>query len=511
MTFDSFTEAQNSVTPRDESFESFALASSVTLTAMDEKIKALFPNESVYKNPAFYNVFNGRNLPSFMKDWMIKCFTEGEYFDRDGCLLFLDEKIPPKGTNLRQQLLRNSSPLQILSRLIIQTDLMNGKMEFSIPDLGIGYKEGIVSLNMAQARINSLHEGEVWGILTLNYIPPYRNNKGYVELTDFKPFVPYTVDVNYYYEARRSFSTLEWIDLLIRSMEYNPDYHDPARGKSFTLSQKLMFISRLLVYVEPNLNMIELAPKGTGKSYVFTNLSKYGWAVSGGIVTRAGLFYNIATKTPGTIHNYDFLALDEVETLQFAREEEILGAFKNYLENGRIVVGNYKGLSDCGLMLLGNITLDKRLRPKNRDYFLNLPSFFHSSALIDRIHGFIEGWELYRFNEDLKVKGMALNTEYFSEILHLLRTQTHFAEIIDQCLSIPLSADTRDTKAVKKMCCAYLKLLYPHAQNPQDIPPQEFIDYILQPALQKRAIIRQQLSEIDQEYSAQMPDIRYAL
>jgi ATP-dependent Lon protease len=209
-----------------------------------------------------------------------------------------------------------------------------------------------------------------------------------------------------------------------------------------------------------------------------------------------------------TIHNYDFLALDEVETLQFAKEEEILGAFKNYLENGRIVVGNYKGMSDCGLMLLGNIKLDRHLRPKNSDYFLNLPSFFHSSALIDRIHGFIEGWELFRFNEDLKVKGIALNTEYFSEILHLLRTSSHYSDIIDQCLDIPSSADTSDTKAVKKMCCAYLKLLYPHVQNPNDIPKSEFVSYILNPAMQKRAIIRKQLSEIDQEFLPDMPDIK---
>jgi len=151
--------------------------------------------------------------------------------------------------------------------------------------LGIGRKEGIVSQSMAEHKINRLHEGEVWGILVLNYIPPISAEKGYVKLSDFKPFEPYKVQLDYFLEARRSFTTLEWIDLLIRSMETNPDYHS---GKSsFTLNKKLTYLSRLLVYVEPNLNMIELAPKGTGKSYVFNNLSKYSWTVSGGIVTRA--------------------------------------------------------------------------------------------------------------------------------------------------------------------------------------------------------------------------------
>ncbi|MCK9583652.1 MAG: BREX system Lon protease-like protein BrxL [Candidatus Cloacimonetes bacterium] len=474
---------------------------------LDEKIQTHFPLESVYKDPEAYSVFTGRNLPSFVKDWMIKCFSEHGSFDKDACAAFIEEKIPRKGSNVRRRLLHSRQPLQIFSRLIITTDLLNGKMSFSIPDLGIGKKEGIVSQGMAEHKIQRLHEGEVWGILTLTYIPPgFSSSKGYVELTDFKPFEPYRVNLEYFLDARSNFSTLEWIDLLIRCMETNPDY---TGGKTkFSLNKKLTYLSRLLVYVEPNLNMIELAPKGTGKSYIFNNLSKYSWAVSGGIVTRAGIFYNLSTRSPGIIHHYDFLALDEIETLQFAREEDILGAFKNYLENGKIVVGNYQNISDCGLMLLGNIALNSRYQPKNREFFKDLPSFFQSSALIDRIHGFIPGWVLYRFTEDLKLTGYALNSEYFAEIMHNLRFENRYSEIVKEALIIPRSADTRDTKAVLKLCTAYLKLLYPHARTAKDIPAKEFQDYVLTPALRCRAIIRQQLAEMDSEYSPCMPDIR---
>ncbi len=478
------------------------------LRSFDCKIKEVFPVESLHKDPSRYNVFDGRNLPSFIKDWLIKYFSHDDEFDREGVIDFLEKRIPKKGTNLRHRLLHSREPIQILSRLIIETDLLNGKMGFSIPDLGIGQKEGVVSRALAQSKINQLHEGEIWGIILLTYIPPCGKDKGYVELSDFKPFQPYTLDIEAFNRARQEFTTIEWIDLIIRSMEFNPDYQDTESNRFFTLSKKLLLLSRLLVYVEPNLNLIELAPKGTGKSYVFSNLSKFGWTVGGGKVTRAGLFYNIATKTRGIIHNYDFLALDEIETLKFAQEEELLGAFKNYLENGRIVIDKFKGVSDCGLMLLGNIRLDKSLRPKNRDYFLNLPSFFHSSALIDRIHGFIEGWHLFRFNEDLKVKGYALNSEFFSEVLHLLRTSSYHSNIVDQILELPTSADTRDTKAVKKMCTAYLKLLYPHAKEIGDIPRNEFISFVFEPSMAKRAIVRQQLSEIDSEYSSVMPDIQ---
>lgn len=479
-------------------------------TELDKKIISVFPDESVHKNPANYSVFQGRNLPSFIKDWLVKYFSHGDRFDREQLIEFLEKRIPKseKESNLRADLLHSKKPLQIISRMLIHTDLLNGKMGFSIPDLQIGAKEGVVPRSVAQSKIDYLHEGEVWGILTLTYIPPLDKEKGYVELSDFKPFQPYKIHLKNFFDSRKEFTTLEWIDVLIRSMEYNPDYYDGKLGQKFTLSRKLTFLSRLLVFVEPNLNMIELAPKGTGKSYVFGNLSKYGWIVGGGKVTRAGLFYNISTKTPGIIQNYDFLALDEIETLKFASEEEILGAFKNYLENGRIIIDKYKGTSTCGLMLLGNIKLDRNLKPKSRDYFLNLPDFFHSSALIDRIHGFVEGWDLFRFNEDMKVKGMALNSEFFSEIMHLLRTSPYHSNIIDECLELPSSADTRDTKAVKKICSGYLKLLYPHAQSCNDIPREEFVKYVFEPAMGKRAIIRQQLSEIDSEYSPNMPDIK---
>jgi len=477
---------------------------------LDDKIKRVFPRESVLKNPALYDVFAGRNLPSYIKDWLIKCFTDEDSFDRDSCHAFISQKIPTKGTSIRRTLLNSRAPLQILSRLIIHTDLLNGKMGFSIPDLGIGHKEGIVSMDMAQDKIERLHEGEVWGILTLTYVRPLLGSKGYVELTDFRPFQPYKVDLDYFLEARAKFSTTEWIDLLIRSMEVNPNYLDPDTGAAFTQSRKLTMLARLLVHVEPNLNMIELAPKGTGKSFVFSNLSKFGWTLSGGIVSRPGVFYNLSTKTPGIIHNYDFLALDEVETIQFANDEDILGAFKNYLENGRIVVGDYKNVSDCGLMLLGNIPLDRKLRPKHNDFFLHLPPFFHSSAFVDRLHGFIPGWVLFRFTEDLKLKGYGLNTEYFSEVLHQLRHQTFYAQIVQDALDIPKNADTRDTRAVIKICTALLKLLFPHVNSLDDISLDDFDNLILKPAMRYRAIIRQQLAVLDSEFSSEMPNIRLA-
>ena len=284
-------------------------------------------------------------------------------------------------------------------------------------------------------------------------------------------------------------------------MEYNPEGFD-------SLTKKLLFISRLLVFVEPNLNMMELAPKGTGKSYVFSNLSKYGWIVSGGTVTRAKLLYDISRESPGLIQQYQFLALDEIETIKFQDENELRGALKNYLESGSFTVAKYKGDSNCGLIVLGNIPLDENKNPLSKQYFSNLHKFFMDPALLDRFHGFIEGWYLPRMREELKIDGYGLNVEYFSEILNNMRQIPEFEIVVKQLLDIPPNADTRDTKAIIKIATAYLKLLFPNVQSTEDIDKKDFEKYCLKPAIDMRSIIKHQISLIDMEFKDEMPDIK---
>ncbi len=467
---------------------------------LDEKIKNSFPDESVYKIPDRYSIFSGKSLPSFIKDWLIRKFTdENGELDSHGLLIFLEEHIPHKESDIKNRIRTHGEEVTILTRFIVETDILKNALRFSIPDLGIKINEGKIPDHIAKKH-NELKDGEIWGVISLIYIPPEGKEKGCIELTDFKPFKPYEVDIEYFRQARKEFSIEEWIDLLIRSMEYNP------AGFS-NMTQKLLFISRLLIFVEPNLNIIELAPKGTGKSYIFGNMSKYGWLISGGTVTRAKLLYDISRNSMGIITHYDFVAMDEIETIKFAEENELQGALKNYLESGVFTVAKVRGVSSAGLMLLGNIPLSSSNQPVNNKYFSGLPSFFQSSALMDRFHGFIEGWKLQRINENLKVRGYTLNVEYFSEILHLLREDTTYSCTVGELLNIPKNSDTRDTTAIKKLSSAYLKLFFPHTFKPDDITKEDFYNFCLKQALEKRAIIRKQLSLMDSEFSEDLPEI----
>ena len=238
------------------------------MTELDEKIRDVFPEESIYKTSTRYNMFAGVNVPSFIKDWLIKRYSnENEEVDKEALFAFLEKHIPGKDSDIKSRLIKGES-IQILVRVIVESDLKTGIFKFSIPDIGIKNNEGRISEYVM--RTGNIKEGENWGIVTLDYVQPEGREKGYAELVKFKPFKPYTPDFDYYCAARSRFSTKEWIDFVIRCMEYNPD---STQFESYT--QKLLFISRLLIFCEPNLNIIELAPKGTGKSYIFNNLSKY--------------------------------------------------------------------------------------------------------------------------------------------------------------------------------------------------------------------------------------------
>lgn len=473
------------------------------LANLDQKIKKIFPEESVLKIKENYSVFEGKNLPSFIKDWLIKRFVnEEDKLDRDALLEFIDKFIPQRGAEKRFKgdIMYGKKPQKILTRIIIEPDIKKGIFRFSIPDLGISPNEGIVNEYLLEKH-DELKGGEVWGVFTLSYLPSNVTGEAFIELTDYKPFKPYDIDLDYFREGRKEFTFEEWVDLLIRSMEYNP-------SGFYSLEQKLLFISRLLIFVEPRLNIIELAPKGTGKSYIFNNLSKYGWCVSGGKVTRAKMFYDMSKNTFGFITKYDFVALDEVQTIEFSNDDEMKGALKNYLEYGKFTIANVMGISNAGIILLGNISLTEDLQPVSRSYFIELPDVFQESALFDRFHGFLEGWRLPRINEDMKVRGYTLNVEYFSEVLHSLRECSEYFAIVEDLIEIPPKADTRDTTAVKRIATGYLKLLFPHVRKVEDIDKRDFEIFCLKPAIEKRGIIRRQLHIIDPEYKEEMPDIR---
>ena len=472
---------------------------------LQQKVRQYFSAMSIYKDPKATNsIFAGRNLPSFVKDYLLKRYlniSTGE-IDTLGLNAFLDKVIPANGGTVKDDILAGKE-VTLLARFSIYIDLVKGEKQFAIPDYGIKQREGIIPDYVYAKHPGELVDGEKWGIVKLCLLPDDDNDKkNHVRMVDFKPFKPYSsVDIEYLREARQHFTNEEWFDVLLSAMEYDPD--------GFTsMTQKMEFLTRLLIFIEPRLNVIELAPKGTGKSYVFGNLSKYGWLVSGGKVTRAKLFYDKQKQQNGIIKNHDFTVFDEIQTIIFQEPAEIQAALKSYLESGKTTIDNNEFTSECGLMLMGNIPLSANRLPISPNYFDSLPNNFKESALLDRFHSFIEGWKLPRVNDSMIFNCWTINVEYFSEILHTMRIQNSYGLLFDELVEFEAKSDVRDSKAIKRIATAYMKLFFPHWQKVEDVNKEMFDLYCLQPAISRRGIIKEQCHLVDSEFKARMPEVR---
>ena len=188
--------------------------------------------------------------------------------------------------------------------------------------------------------------------------------------------------------------------------------------------EKLAMLARLLPFIEKRLNLLELAPKGTGKSYVFGNVSKYGLLTDGGKITRTKMFYDKSRRAPGFIVGNDYVAIDEVKLVTFDNINEMRSVMQGYMERGRFNVDGYDGESFAGVVLLGNISIENM--DEYTSMFSELPVLFQESALVDRIHGFIKGWDIPKMKDNLKVSGWALNSEYFCTVMHMLRDDASY-------------------------------------------------------------------------------------
>lgn len=478
----------------------------------DTKIRDVFPDMVVLKNPKRTEFFSNLSLPSYMRDWLTMKFSdENGETDLERVSDYINNYIPGKD-DFEQFKFRliNGETVRFLARLRVTVDIKSGQTTFELPDFG-GTRAGaggIVENEVIESWQDTLlKESENWGIVELMWTRDYSTKKanGYIKMIDYSPFCPYIVDLEDFRKGREEFSTEEWIDVLISAVDYNPDGYD-------TEKQKLFILRRLLPFVERRVNIIELAPKGTGKSYVFHKISKRGWLISGGTVSRASLLYDNAKKTGGLITRFDFVAFDEIQTMKFVDPGQIQTALKDYMEFGEVKGFDAKMEADAGIVVLGNVDAEKFNTKLNMVEEIN--PMFRESATLDRFHGLIPGWEIPRMHQGLVADGWALNTEYFAEVLHLLRDEMQYSAIVDECLDIPSKPDMRDLTAIKRLCTAYVKLIFPHATCKEDIPPGEFIKYCLEPAIEMRQSIKNQLCAVDpKEFDVpgkrNVPDITY--
>ena len=301
-----------------------------------------------------------------------------------------------------------------------------------------------------------------------------------------KPIQIARVDYDGYKEARTKFSKDEWIDLLMQSIGFDPE--------AFGRRSKLLQLMRLIPFVERNYNIIELGPKGTGKSHIYSEFSPHGQLISGGEVTIPKLFVNNSNGRIGLVGYWDVVAFDEFAGREKTANKALVDIMKNYMANKTFSRGVNPMGAEASFAFVGNTDHNVPYMLKNSDLFEALPPQFHDSAFIDRLHAYLPGWEIDVIRGEMFTSSYGFIVDYLAEILRHLR-QEDFSNRPDQHFSVSEKISTRDRDAVYKTMSGLLKVIFPAGGETADD-----VEELLQLALESRKRVKDQLFRIDATY-----------
>lgn len=460
------------------------------LEPFEQKAVDTYGEVVINKNLVHQAGFTARSIPTYVGEWILYNFLDNGMLTEDSRRRisdFINTFLPQKAQKEQfKNRLLNMESIKLLDDYSVSVNLKTGNRQLRIPFLDIN--DAMISTQIVEENELLLASG-VWGVGDLFYAPPENDNRhGSVILRSFKPFQINTVDIDYFIECRESFSFDEWINLIISSIGFNPSI--------YTLKQKLILVTRIIPFVEPRVNLIELAPKGTGKSYVYDNFSRYARVVRGGKVTPAVMFFHQTKSTPGLIAKYDVVVLDEIQSIQ--SDPELAAGLKTYLESGKFSRGNTEATSEAGFVMLGNIALDENRNPLylEEGILKEIPNFLQETAFIDRLHGIIPGWIMPRVSNDTPSKTLGFKGDFFSEVLHNLRGKVDFSDYVSNYMHLTNCKDLRDYKAIQRLATGYLKILFPDMK----LSNKDFVEYCLKPAVELRQSVRDELHKMDPEY-----------
>ena len=331
--------------------------------------------------------------------------------------------------------------------------------------------------------------GGVWVIADIEYEHTEDKDASPWILSTIKPIQMSHFDYESYIEARKQFTLEEWIDVLVQSIGFNPEY--------FGHRSKLTQLVRLIPFCERNYNLIELGPKGTGKSHIYSEFSPHGILISGGEVTVPKLFVsNAANGKIGLVGYWDAVAFDEFAGKKKRVDKALVDIMKNYMANKSFSRGVETLGADASMVFVGNTEHSLPYMLKHSDLFDALPEKFYDSAFLDRLHCYIPGWEVDIIRGEMFSDGYGFVVDYLAEILRHLRNQD-FSDQYKEHFVLSSDISTRDRDAINKTFSGLMKILFPQGgANPDEI------EEVLKFSMEGRKRVKDQLFRIDTTYAA---------
>ena len=438
-----------------------------------------------------------RGVPAYVGEWLLETIVPGQGVitpqEATKVQEWASRNIPgADDQNVIKDKLLRGEVIKILTPLQVEITLKRNRQERVAKLSLIGINDAFIPDEIVSSHPALLKEG-MWGVTEL------MNTSVGVSVVRFKPMQA-TVNLDLYKSARGEFSLDEWRSLMLLSMGYNPE--------AYALDQQLLMLTRLLPLVQKNMTLAELAPKGTGKSYVYENVSPRVRLLTSDI-SPAVLFVNNATGQWGLLARFSVVVLDEIHKMRFTDPEGIVAGLQGYLANGELSRGGlHRTASDCGLVILANITLDEEQKPSVEPVMRELPPFLQETAFIDRLKGIIPGWRLPKLSSECLASSVGLKSDFFGDALIALRSDLTADQFCAR--RIRLAGDRpyiRNEESVRSIASGMMKILFPSGT----VSDEDFCRYCLTPAKQLRQLVWDQLYLIDAEYRQYNAELKFEL
>ncbi len=378
---------------------------------------------------------------------------------------------------------REKGSHRIIDKVSVSLNDKKDQYEASFANLGL---KGIPIGDAVIKEHQKLLSSGVWCILTLAYVSSDERASVPWVIESIKPIQISNGDLEEYKQGRKAFTKEEWMDVLLQTMGLNPE--------EFTFRSKLLQLSRLVPFVENNYNLIELGPKGTGKSHIFSELSPHGILISGGEVSKAKLFVNNSSGEIGLVGYWDVVAYDEFAGKSKNTDRGLVDIMKNYMANKSFSRGTQVYGASASMVFVGNTDHTVPYMLKHSNLFDALPKDYYNTAFLDRIHAYLPGWEVLKLRNDMFTSDYGFIVDYLAAILKELRKEDRTNEY-SKYFELSDSITTRDKTAVIKTFAGLAKVIYPHGEmSEEDV--KELLDF----AIECRKRVKLQLQKMDETF-----------
>ncbi|RMI13589.1 MAG: protease Lon-related BREX system protein BrxL [Calditrichaeota bacterium] len=455
------------------------------MNPLDAKVNKIFPGKVVRKD-LVRKVKVGANIPVYVLEYLLGkyCATDDDTAIQAG-LAIVDgilsrNVINPDESNKAKAWVKERGEYTLIDKVKVRLVASEDKYWAEL----VNFNDNYVHIpNRFVKQYERLLEGGVWCEVDLRYMydEEQRGRKSPFWIENLKPIQLASFDFEEYESTRQQFTHEEWIDLLIASIGLEPT--------AFNDRQKLLLLIRLIPLVEINYNLVELGPRGTGKSFIYREISPYSILISGGKTTVANLFYNMATHQVGLVGLWDVVAFDEVGGMDL-RERDVVDILKDYMESGSFSRGKEEITAKASMCFLGNVNQPVDVLTKTSHLFQPLPEKMVDPALIDRFHYYLPGWALPKLSKEMFTNRYGFVVDYLAEAFRELR-KLNFTERLGRYFSLGDHLNARDSKAVRKTVSGLIKLIHPDSQ----ITKEELKEY-LQVALEGRRRVKEQLKKM---------------